>query len=163
MANENNSGSKYDNIGGGRMRKVYNIIETSWGYAVAVWTDRGLWELSFPRREVEEALADLTTPDIAESEENFSEELARQLRAYFGGYRVDLEVPVDWSDYTFFQVAALKYITAEIPYGKVATYGQVAAAIGAPKAARAVGGAMHSNRTPLVVAVPPGWSVPAAS
>lgn len=32
-----------------------------------------------------------------------------------------------------------------IPYGKIATYGQVAAQAGNPKAARAVGNALHNN------------------
>ena len=41
--------------------------------------------------------------------------------------------------------------TAAIPHGQIATYGRIAAAIGHPGAARAVGGAMHANRTPIVV------------
>src|SRR5690554_568102 len=35
-------------------------------------------------------------------------------------------------------------IVAEIPKGKVATYGQIAAMIGKPRSARVVGWAMHS-------------------
>ncbi len=38
-----------------------------------------------------------------------------------------------------------------IPPGSVHTYGQIAAAVGAPKAARAVGAVMRSNRVPIVV------------
>ncbi|HSX49195.1 MAG TPA: MGMT family protein [Candidatus Saccharimonadales bacterium] len=42
-------------------------------------------------------------------------------------------------------------ITKNIPAGKVATYGQVAALAGSPKAARAVGYAMKTNpNAPLV-------------
>jgi len=59
-------------------------------------------------------------------------------------------VPIDWRCYSPFQTAALKY-TAAIPYGTTVSYQTVAQAVGSPKAARAVGGAMHSNRTPLVV------------
>ena len=36
-------------------------------------------------------------------------------------------------------------ITRQIPYGKVATYGQIARIAGKPKAARAVGGFMRTN------------------
>ena len=36
-------------------------------------------------------------------------------------------------------------VVREIPKGKVATYGQVARAIGAPRCARQVGWALHSN------------------
>ena len=38
-----------------------------------------------------------------------------------------------------------------IPRGKVATYGQIALLAGNPRAARAVGWALHTNPTPLVV------------
>lgn len=36
-------------------------------------------------------------------------------------------------------------ITKKIPLGKVATYGQIAKALGKPRAARAVGNALHNN------------------
>lgn len=39
-------------------------------------------------------------------------------------------------------------LVKQIPAGKVATYGQIAAQLGNPKAARAVGNALHSNPDP---------------
>ena len=39
----------------------------------------------------------------------------------------------------------------KIPRGKVATYGQVAAMIGHPKAARVVGYALHNNPLPGII------------
>jgi len=36
-------------------------------------------------------------------------------------------------------------LVSRIPYGKVATYGQIARMLGAPRAARIVGWAMHDN------------------
>ncbi len=41
--------------------------------------------------------------------------------------------------------------TREIPSGEVRSYGEVAAAIGKPKAVRAVGTALHYNPVPLVI------------
>ncbi len=38
----------------------------------------------------------------------------------------------------------------QIPKGKVATYGDIAAAIGSPRASRAVGWALHVNPEPVV-------------
>ena len=38
----------------------------------------------------------------------------------------------------------------KIPYGQTRTYGQLAAAIGRPKAARAVGGACHCNPIAII-------------
>src|SRR5215212_2671061 len=43
-------------------------------------------------------------------------------------------------------------LTARIPRGEVTTYGQIAAALGAPGAARAVGNALNKN--PYAPAVP---------
>lgn len=40
----------------------------------------------------------------------------------------------------------------DIPYGETRTYGQIAAAVGSPRAARAVGMANHRN--PILLAVP---------
>lgn len=42
-------------------------------------------------------------------------------------------------------------IVKRIPRGKVATYGQIAAISGSPKASRAVGYALHFNPTPGVI------------
>ena len=42
-------------------------------------------------------------------------------------------------------------IVKKIPWGKVATYGQIAALCGTPRAARAVGFALHVNPEPGVI------------
>lgn len=42
-------------------------------------------------------------------------------------------------------------ITKKIPPGKVATYGQIAAQLGTPRAARAVGNALHNNPDPKTI------------
>lgn len=42
-------------------------------------------------------------------------------------------------------------VVKTIPEGKVMTYGDVARLAGAPRCARAVGGILHRNRTPIVV------------
>ena len=40
---------------------------------------------------------------------------------------------------------------ARVPYGEVTTYGALAARIGKPRAARAVGGALNKNPVPIVL------------
>jgi O-6-methylguanine DNA methyltransferase len=52
---------------------------------------------------------------------------------------------------TEFQKKVWQALT-EIPYGQTRTYGQIAAAIGNPKASRAVG--MANNKNPLMIVVP---------
>ncbi len=75
---------------------------------------------------------------------------ARQLAEYFAGRRQVFEVPLAAAGTPFQQRvwAALR----TIPYGQTRSYGQVAAAIGSPKACRAVG--MANNRNPIMIIVP---------
>ena len=42
-------------------------------------------------------------------------------------------------------------VVRRIPYGKVATYGQIAAAVGNPRLARVVGYALHQNPSPGII------------
>lgn len=133
----------------------YGLLTTSWGQLAAVWSDSGLWELGFPRTDAAAALADLQTREIkilpaGQAAGLWAEELEYELKLYFQGFPVTFAVPVDWRGYTPFQAAVLQY-AADIPYGATVSYQAVAQAVGKPGAARAVGGAMHSNRTPLVV------------
>lgn len=133
------------------MEKTYSVIATDWGYLAAAWSDKGLWELTFPCAEAGQAVAALTTATGGEdAAAELAAPLTRELSLYFSGYRVDFGVPVDWSGYTAFQAAVLRH-TMRIPYGVTQSYGEVAAAVGSPKAARAVGGALHINRTPIIV------------
>lgn len=133
------------------MGKSYTVHETAWGLMVAVWSDKGLWELGFPRATLEAAKAEIQEQNLTEAADHpLAEQLVAEIKTYLKGFRVDFGVPIDWSGYTPFQAAVLRY-TAAIPYGQTETYGQVAKMINRPKAARAVGGALHINRTPIVV------------
>lgn len=74
-----------------------------------------------------------------------------EVRAYFQGTRKDLrDIPVDLSDCTPFERCVYE-ATRRIPFGKVATYGQIAKAIGQPKAQRAVGQALGKNPIGIVI------------
>ncbi len=73
-----------------------------------------------------------------------------QLVEYFSGKRTDFVIPIDLSGVTDFQQEVLKE-TARIPYGQVCSYGEVAASIGRPRAARAVGGALARNPIGIII------------
>ena len=75
---------------------------------------------------------------------------ARQLSEYFEGTRKGFDFPIRFTG-TDFQKSVWKQLML-IPYGQTRTYGDIAAAIGNPGAARAVG--MACNRNPLWIAVP---------
>ena len=88
-----------------------------------------------PRRVVE-------TPLLQEAEE--------QLNEYFAGVRREFDLPLAAKGTAFQQTVWTQL--RKIPYGEVRTYGQLAAALGNPKAGRAVGSACHRN--PLCIVVP---------
>ncbi len=73
-----------------------------------------------------------------------------QLNEYFRKERKQFELPIDLYGTPFQKLVWRKLL--EIPYGEVRTYKEVAQAIGAPKAVRAVGGA--NNKNPVSIVVP---------
>lgn len=76
--------------------------------------------------------------------------LIEEVGLYFSGERMSFSVAIDWSGYTHYQRKVLEIVRA-IPYGETRTYGEVAQEAGNSRGARAVGGVMRVNRTPLVV------------
>jgi len=72
-----------------------------------------------------------------------------QLAEYARGERQRFELELELGG-TDFQRAVWARLSA-IPYGEWRTYGQVAAAVGSPGAARAVGGALGANPVPVVL------------
>jgi methylated-DNA-[protein]-cysteine S-methyltransferase len=76
----------------------------------------------------------------------------RLLQQYAEGSRVNLEqIPLALPDtLTPFQRRVLE-LCRRIPFGRLATYGELAARAGYPRAARAVGNVMAANRVPIVV------------
>ena len=77
-------------------------------------------------------------------------EAAAQLRAYLAGELRVFSLPLSMRG-TAFQQAVWQALL-RIPYGETRTYAEVAAMIGRPRAARAVGMACHVN--PVAVIVP---------
>lgn len=75
---------------------------------------------------------------------------AEQLRDYFAGRRNVFDLPLA-EEGTPFQ-RRVWCALCDIPYGSCRTYGEVARAIGAPGAARAVG--LACNRNPWMIVVP---------
>ena len=74
---------------------------------------------------------------------------ADELRSYFAGNLRVFSVPLDLQG-TEFQLRVWNHLS-QIPYGETRSYGQVAEAIGRPKAVRAVGAANGSNPVAIIV------------
>lgn len=77
-------------------------------------------------------------------------ETAQQLNAYFAGRLQRFTIPVA-PEGTLFQKKIWELLCM-IPYGQTATYGQIAAQAGNPKASRAVG--LANNRNPVPILIP---------
>ena len=88
--------------------------------------------------------------DLPEGETPLTAQAAAELEEYFGRGRKTFTVPLSPHG-TQFQLAVWKALR-DIPYGQTRTYGEIAAAVGRPNAARAVGMANHDN--PLMIFTP---------
>lgn len=117
--------------------------EAPWG-VLTLWEESGaLVKLSFGR----DAVA--ITPE-QERETPLLREAKTQLSQYFAGQRMTFDLPLLMKG-TPFQKEVWRGLL-KIPYGETRSYSEIAAAIGRPKAVRAVGMANHCN--PLAIIVP---------
>jgi methylated-DNA-[protein]-cysteine S-methyltransferase len=115
-------------------------------------TARGLVRLSYPGEGVDRQLDELAaviSPRVLAAPER-TDEVRRQLDAYFGGTRHDFDVPIDWRLVRGFAGDVLR-ATARIPFGAVSSYREIATKAGSPNAYRAAGNALGSNPIPIVV------------
>ncbi|MBN2409190.1 MAG: methylated-DNA--[protein]-cysteine S-methyltransferase [Candidatus Aminicenantes bacterium] len=110
------------------------------GMIEIVGTERGLSEVRFTGRTSGRTVR---TPALLR-------EAVSQIDEYFRGRRKGFRLKLDLEG-TDFQKKVWKHLL-RIPCGRTASYGEVAAAMGKPGAARAVGQANHRN--PIAVIVP---------
>lgn len=89
-------------------------------------------------------------PDRVEGRTALTDLVFRQITEYLAGQRREFDFPYRLQG-TEFQQKVWKALQ-DIPYGETRTYGEIAAAVGRPKAARAVGMANHENK--ILIAVP---------
>ena len=77
-------------------------------------------------------------------------EVKRQLEEYFADARRDFDLPLAPRG-TAFQLRCWEALM-KIPYGRTASYAEIARAVGSPRAARAVG--MANNKNPIAIIIP---------
>lgn len=77
-------------------------------------------------------------------------EAVAQLAAYFAGRRTRFELPLNAAG-TPFQRRVWQALCT-VPYGNTSSYGEIAAAVGNPRASRAVG--LANGRNPIAILVP---------
>lgn len=126
--------------------------ESPIGRLLVAVTRRGLVAVVFADEDRDAAvdrLARQLSPRIVTSPAA-TDEARRELDEYFAGERRRFEVRVDRRLMHPFAREVLA-ATSRVSFGHLATYGQIAARIGRPRAARAVGAALGSNPVPIVV------------
>ena len=137
--------------------RIADVFATEWGWAGLCASACGLRAVLLPTRR--KADARHWRKHVAPAEDAAPPREAVQLLArvrgkiqdYFAGKPVDFAAaPLDLSDCPPFARAALAAL-AKVGYGRRITYGELAAAAGNPKAARAAGAACARNPMPLVI------------
>jgi methylated-DNA-[protein]-cysteine S-methyltransferase len=129
----------------------YDIVESPVGSLLVAASDRGLLRISFdadPEHHLER-LAQLAGPRVLRAPRQV-DEVRRELDQYFAGRRRDFGLTVDLRGTAKFTAEVLTEL-ARVPYGRTATYGELAARVGRPRAARAVGTVMNRNPIPIVL------------
>ena len=138
----------------GLVDALYTRLDTPIGALLVVQGEHGVVRIGFAEDPVDRLLAEVAAclgPRIVASDRELAT-TRDALSAYFEGDDERLDIPVDLalvrSD---FRRAALEALRAGVGPGHVVTYGALAAKIGRPKAARAIGTACATNPVPIVV------------
>lgn len=131
---------------------AYRMLDTPIGSLLIAATERGLVRVAFENEDIDAVLAELAdhvSPRILRAPRRL-DQAATELDEYFGHTRTRFDLPLDLALTRGFRGQVQAALTA-IPYGATATYGEVAALVGRPRAARAVGSACATNPLPIVL------------
>ncbi|MGH3098059.1 MAG: methylated-DNA--[protein]-cysteine S-methyltransferase [Streptosporangiales bacterium] len=137
---------------GGILDVAYRTVDTPVGTLLLAATEQGLVRVAYPLEgedAVLQKLADAVSPRVLHAPGRL-DEVARELEEYFGGWRTTFDLPLDLRLAHGFRRTVLAHLPA-IAYGHTESYGEVATAVGNPRAVRAVGSACATNPLPVVV------------
>lgn len=129
----------------------FDVIDSPIGPLLVAATDRGLARIFFdaePDHHLEQ-LARTFGPRVLRSSPAV-DAAHHQLDEYFEGSRNSFALDVDLRGAAPFARQVLDELS-RVPYGQTTTYGTLAARVGAPRAARAVGTVMNRNPIPIVL------------
>src|SRR2546429_7772879 len=127
------------------------LFETRAGPVRLRWNERGLTAIEMPELPPRALRAEFAKQNGTQAPP-FVREAARLLERHLAGEAQDLvALPLDLSLLAPFQRAVYDKVR-DLPPGRTATYGEIAALLGKPGASRAAGHAL--GRNPFLVAVP---------
>jgi methylated-DNA-[protein]-cysteine S-methyltransferase len=131
---------------------AYRTVDSPVGPLLLAATEQGLVRVAFAREDHDRVLEQLATwvsPRVLHAPARL-DAAARELAEYFAGRRSLFDLPLDLRLAQGFRRTVLAHLPT-IRYGQTASYAAVAAAVGNPKAVRAVGTACATNPLPLVL------------
>lgn len=114
-------------------------VDTPIGKLTAIYEDGVIKRMLFPHEPL--------SADISSVDETLP--FAMQIAEYFEGKRKNFSLPLIIPGTKFMR--DVYDATLSIPYGKTASYSEVAFSAGYPGAFRAVGNAMHANPLPILI------------
>ena len=131
------------------MELYASFFSTGSGRGAVVASERGVCRVCLPGDDGAGRSAQANLDILPPS--RLTEHVSLMLMKYFKGVPQPFEkVELDYEVSGGFRRRVLDLIRS-VPFGKVMSYGAVAAAVGAPMAARAVGGAMAANPVPIII------------
>ena len=136
----------------GLLDVAYRTLDTPVGALLLAATTEGLVRVAYLTDGPDDILADLAervSPRLLEAPHRL-DAAATQLDEYFRGRRVTFDLALDLRLTTGFRRDVIAHLP-DIEYGHTASYAQVAASAGSPRAVRAVGTACAKNPLPVVV------------
>ena len=136
--------------------RSFAFFETAIGTCALVWQGEVLVGVQLPepsegaaRARIARRFGDMS--EAAASAPLWVGVAIERIRSLLEGSRIDLsDLPLDLPSVGAFEAAVYR-IARNIPPGETLTYGEVAARLGDPQAARAVGQALGRNPWPIVV------------
>ncbi len=135
----------------GMLDAGYDLVATPVGELLVAASDRGLVRIAF-EADAEQSLAQLARlvgSRVLRAPRQV-ERARRELDEYFEGRRHVFDLALDLRGLTPFGERVLREL-ARVPFGETATYSELAARAGNPRAARAVGTIMNRNPVPIVL------------
>lgn len=131
---------------------AYRTVDSPVGTLLLAATNVGLVRVAYDIEDHDAVLARLArsvSPRVLRAPARL-DTVAHQLDEYFGKRRTTFEVPVDLRLAEGFRRSVVEHLR-EIGYGARESYAEVAAAVGSPRAVRAVGTACAHNPLPVVI------------
>lgn len=136
----------------GLLDVAYRVVDTPVGPLLLATTVVGLVRVAFVADGHDAELDELSRqigPRILDAPHRL-DTAVRQLDEYFHGTRTGFALPLDFRLAKGFRREVISHLI-DIEYGRTASYAQVAASAGSPRAVRAVGTACAKNPLPVVL------------